>query len=351
MLFIIVLEALSREFRTGCPWELLYADDLVIMADTLPELKMKLSSWKEAMEKKRLRINMAKTKILISDHDLEAKSDPVKWPCSVCRKGVGKNSIYCMGCKHWVHKRCSGIKGRLVDNPSYRCSSCLRTNNVETHIPSKIVVCDEELEVVDSFRYLGDSIGQAGGCFDATTDRIRSAWKAFHSLLPVLTNSGIAFKVRGHAYMACVRSVLLYASETWALKTDDVHRIKRNDNMMIRWICSAKLADKIPMLNLRTRLGLHSIDDTLRYNRLRWYGHLKRMKIDNWSNKIMEYNIPGTYPRGRPKKRWLDNIKNDLSSLSLVEGKVVDRIEWRKAIRPSNVLQISPTLVDGETVT
>ena len=91
LLFIIVLEALSREFRTGCPWELLYADDLVLKADTLPELKMKLSSWKEAIEKKGLRINMSKTKILISDHDLVAKSDPAKWPCGVCRKGVGKN--------------------------------------------------------------------------------------------------------------------------------------------------------------------------------------------------------------------------------------------------------------------
>ena len=29
LLFVIVLEALSLEFRTGCPWELLYADDLV----------------------------------------------------------------------------------------------------------------------------------------------------------------------------------------------------------------------------------------------------------------------------------------------------------------------------------
>ena len=246
------MEALSREFRTGCPCELLYADDLVLIADTLPELKMKLSSWKEAIKIKGLRINMSKTKILISDHDLVAKSDPVKWPCGVCRKGVGKNSIFCVGFKHWVHKRCSGIKRRLVDDPSYKCSVCLGTNNVVTHIPLKIVVCDEELEVVDSFPYLGDSIGQTGGCFDATTDRIRSAWKAFHSLLPVLTNSGIAFKVRGHAYMACVRSVLLYASETWALKIEDVNHIKRNDNMMICWICSSKLADKIPMLNLRS---------------------------------------------------------------------------------------------------
>ena len=34
LLFIIVIEALSREFRTVCHWELLYADDLVIIAET-----------------------------------------------------------------------------------------------------------------------------------------------------------------------------------------------------------------------------------------------------------------------------------------------------------------------------
>ena len=33
LLFIIVLEALSREFREGLPMELLYADDLVLVAE------------------------------------------------------------------------------------------------------------------------------------------------------------------------------------------------------------------------------------------------------------------------------------------------------------------------------
>ena len=37
LLFIIVLEALSREFRSGIPWEDLYADDLVIIAESLEE--------------------------------------------------------------------------------------------------------------------------------------------------------------------------------------------------------------------------------------------------------------------------------------------------------------------------
>ena len=50
LLFIIVLEALSREFRAGVPWEDLYADDLVIIADSLEECVRRLFIWKEAME-------------------------------------------------------------------------------------------------------------------------------------------------------------------------------------------------------------------------------------------------------------------------------------------------------------
>ena len=58
LLFIIVLEALSREFRAGVPWEDLYADDLVIIADSQEECVRRLLIWKEAMEKKGLRVNV-----------------------------------------------------------------------------------------------------------------------------------------------------------------------------------------------------------------------------------------------------------------------------------------------------
>ena len=66
LLFVIVLEALSHEFRTGTPWELLYADDLVISAETKEGLKMKLNKWKTEMEAKGLKVNMGKTKIMVS---------------------------------------------------------------------------------------------------------------------------------------------------------------------------------------------------------------------------------------------------------------------------------------------
>ena len=52
LLFIIVLEALSKEFRTGCPWELFYADDLVVSAETPEAPRERLLTWKHNFELK-----------------------------------------------------------------------------------------------------------------------------------------------------------------------------------------------------------------------------------------------------------------------------------------------------------
>ena len=63
--------------------------------------------------------------------------------------------IYCSFCKHWVHKRCSGLKGRLTIAPSFKCHSCLHLpkNGNEVH---KIKLDNVEYERVNRFCYLGD---------------------------------------------------------------------------------------------------------------------------------------------------------------------------------------------------
>ena len=124
LLFIILLEALLREFHTGTPWKLLYADDLVIVAETEEDLRRKLTKQKAEMEEKVLRVNLRKTKIMACGINLHTLKDSGKYSCGVCRKGVKSNSIFCLGCSHWVHKKCSGSTGALVDNPEYRCSRC-----------------------------------------------------------------------------------------------------------------------------------------------------------------------------------------------------------------------------------
>ena len=126
LLFIIVLEALSREFCSGIPWEDFYADDLVIIAESLEECVRRLLTWKESMEKKGLRVNAGKMTIMICGMGLDLLQSSGEFPCAVCCTGVGSNSIFFIGCKHRVHKKCSGLKP-LTEDPDYRCTRCQGT--------------------------------------------------------------------------------------------------------------------------------------------------------------------------------------------------------------------------------
>ena len=349
LLFVIVLEALSCEFRTGTPWELLYADDLVISAETEEGLKMKLNKWKTEMEAKGLRVNMGKTKIMVSGVNLQTLKDSGEYPCSVCRKGVGSNSIYCAGCSHWVHKKCSGVTGSLKSNPDYRCSRCKGTARPIDGRPHNewLLMQDKKLDVVDSFCYLGDTIGAGGGCDLSVITRIRSAWGKFRELLPILTSRALSYITRGQIYSTYIRTVLLYASECWAPNVNDLLKLQRNDRAMIRWTCNVRLKDHISSDSLLRKLGSNNIQTLLRYNRLRWFGHVVRN--DGCINSITEFEVVGQRGRGRPKKTWKDTINNDLRHWKLSRADPANRMEWRKKLR-TNIGAVRPTLSGTDTL-
>ena len=98
LLFILVLEALSCEFRTGVPWKLLYANALVLIVDNQDECISKLKAWMAGMENKGPHCNMKKTKFLVSGVGYDVLQISGKYHCAVCCGGVGRNSILCSQC-------------------------------------------------------------------------------------------------------------------------------------------------------------------------------------------------------------------------------------------------------------
>jgi len=58
---------------------------------------------------KGMRVNMNKTKVMINGKRQKVRQKAVRWPCGVCSKGDGSNSLQCTRCQKWVHKKCSGI--------------------------------------------------------------------------------------------------------------------------------------------------------------------------------------------------------------------------------------------------
>ena len=124
-------------------------------------------------------------------------------------------------------------------------------------------------------------LSAAGGCELSTTTRLKTAWKKFKELKPVLSSRHLSFKTRGRVYSTCVRSAMLHASETWPVTKPCLQRLQRNDRAMIRQICNVKPQDTatIRSIELLARLGIEDLDLILKERRLRWYGHEERSNV------------------------------------------------------------------------
>ena len=239
LLFAIVMEAVSRECCIGCPWELLYADDLIIMSNNLEDLQIQLQAWRTSLDTWGLRANVGKTKVLSLLGKAQKPTTNVKWPCGVCSKGVGVNSILCRTCNLWIHNRCSGVKGTLEKENMFRCKKCKDESAPTDSLNStQIHVGEDTFENVPTFQYLGDYLsGEWGGCVDATSTCIAAAWRRFRQLLPIMTNCGILLRNLGNIFSSCIRKSLLYGCETWPASSKTIHCLISTENSMVHWIC------------------------------------------------------------------------------------------------------------------
>ena len=316
LFFFIVLEALSMEFRTGCPWEILYADDLVVSAQYMDELLVKLRIWRSEMEKKGLRVNMGKTKLMVSGSDLDVLKKSAKYPCGVCQAGVGRNAIQCEGRRQWVHKKCSGIKGSLTSDLNFRCAHCLGTaRSVDGRLVKEVMIGNEKLEVVPEFCYLGDILSAGGGCELASISRCKCVWAKIQQLLPLLANSHLSLLTRGRVYSTCVRRAMLHAAETWPVTVSTLNRLRQNDLAMIHWMCNIEIKDNVCSHSLLLKIGIRDVKVVLCTSRLRWFGHVERSV--GWISQVRKLDLDTCKKPGRPKKLWNELIFKDKRKLNI----------------------------------
>ena len=96
---------------------------------------------------------------------------------------------------------------------------------------------------------------------------------------------------------------------------------------MLRWICGVKLSQPHSTAELRSKLKIPDVEDVLRCNRLRLFGHRCRQDDTLWTKKIMSFIVDGPMPRGRPRLRWSDVINKDFRICNLKPDMANDRMK------------------------
>ena len=176
-------------------------------------------------------------------------------------------------------------------------------------------------------------LSAAGGCEHSTTTCVKTAWKKFKDLLPVLSSCHLSFKTRGRVYSSCVLSAMLHASKTWPLTKPNLQRLQRNDRAMIRQICNVRPQDTVTTRSneLLVQLGIEDLDLILKERRLGWYGHVER---SNGAVKTaFDIQVDGKHGPGRPKMTWKQLTERDCREWKLLAINPHDRRTWRSGVR------------------
>jgi hypothetical protein len=134
----------------------------------------------------------------------------------------------------------------------------------------------------------------------------------------LLSSSLLSKNVKIKIYRTIILPVVLYGCETWSLTLKEECQLRVFENRVLRRIFGPKrngVTGEWRRLHNKELYALYSSPNIIRViksTRLRWAGHVARMRERRGAYRDLVRNPEGRRPFGRPRRRWEDNIKMDL---------------------------------------
>ena len=104
-----------------------------------------------------------------------------------------------------------------------------------------------EVEAVNGFCYFEDRLNASGGSEATITARVGIGWVSFKKCGELLLGNRLSLKMKDKVYRCCIRSAILYGSETRRLQENKNAILRRTERAMIRAMCGCKV--KRPLKN------------------------------------------------------------------------------------------------------
>jgi len=282
LLFIIFMDKCLRDIRTGINNEetVMYADDVVVFADTVDDIRNVANRWSLGMKANGMKVNTKK----------------------------GKTEFL------------------VVSRSSQQHDIYMNQNKINQ---------------TESYCHLGVNVGESNVQEVEINNRIAKYNSNIGMLYPLLKDKNIPRECKVIVYKSILKPILLYGSENWSLTTKTESKLQAAEMRMLRLIKGVTRRDRIRNVNIREELQIRPLLEEIERNKLRWFGHVKRMDTEKKPRKFLEWRPTGKRPTGRPRRRWIEGVEAALkrrgtSLREIEENKIYERREdWRCLVKSS----------------
>ena len=178
----------------------------------------------------------------------------------------------------------------------------------------------QKVEIVEKFTYLGSVVHGSTSCEAEVARRLGLAYGAMNSLKKAVWRSRyLSRKTKVRIFSSLVMPVLLYSCEAWTLTGGLKRRLNTFVCNSLRRIFGIRWQDHVSNQRVLELAGMSCVTCQIRLRQLRSFGHVMRFPPTDPANKILCAGDPKGWKRpvGRPRKRWLEQLEENLVSVSV----------------------------------
>ena len=212
----------------------------------------------------------------------------------------------------------------------------IMTNSQANGLTNDITINGSVLQCVDQFIYLGAIVSDTGSKSEILS-RIAKAQSSLSKLKVVWNDKSISLQSKIRLLRTIVISVFLYACESWTLDAYLEQRIAAFEMRCLRRLLGIDYRDHITNVSVREKvtaeIGRHQeLLEIVKARKLKWFGHTTRKNC--LAKECLQGTVRGGRGRGRPRKKWADNVK-EWTGLSFAEATraAERRDDWRGIVR------------------
>ena len=204
-------------------------------------------------------------------------------------------------------------------------------------------------ERVEEFKYLGTTLTIQNSIRDEIKSRLGSGNACYHSVQNLLSSRLLSNKLKIKIYRTIILLVVLYGCEAWSLTLREERKLRVFENMVLRIFGprSDEVTGEWRRLHNEELSDLYSSPNIVRViksRKMRWAGHVVRMGEERGVYRVLVGKPEGRRPLGRPRRRWVDNIRMDLQEVGCVYvdriGLAQDRDRWRTLVSATMNLRV-----------